>query len=156
MRRYSRQFSLRLRAALPLRALLALIGAASIHAGPPASAQASDYRSRETVPPAWTHFSGLVKSQFEQWLAADEAVARRFRTWLAESAAKRNGAPSTLVVLAWLGPDGSVERVTFASLGDDRANEDLRQILTRGNVAASPPPEMLQPLHFRLSLNQAN
>jgi hypothetical protein len=33
------------------------------------------------------------------------------------------------------------------------ATEDLRTILMRGNVGEAPPPEMLQPLNLRFSLN---
>ena len=33
------------------------------------------------------------------------------------------------------------------------ATEDLRTILKRGNVGEAPPPEMLQPLNLRFSLN---
>jgi hypothetical protein len=58
-----------------------------------------------------------------------------------------------LVVRAWLNPDGTVEKVSFAALKDARADADLRTILTRGNVGEAPPPEMLQPLNLRFSLN---
>ena len=61
--------------------------------------------------------------------------------------------PPTLVVKAWLNPDGTVERVTFAALKDARADTDLHTILTRGNIGEAPPPEMLQPLNLRFSLN---
>jgi len=46
-----------------------------------------------------------------------------------------------------------VEKVSFAALKDARADADLRTILTRGNVGEAPPPEMLQPLNLRFSLN---
>ncbi len=58
-----------------------------------------------------------------------------------------------LEVRAWLNPDGTVEKVTFPSLKNEQADNDLRTILTRGNVGEAPPPEMLQPLHMRFSLN---
>lgn len=57
------------------------------------------------------------------------------------------------VVRAWLNPDGTVERVTFPAFDDAGATEDLRTILKRGNVGEAPPPEMLQPLNLRFSLN---
>jgi hypothetical protein len=34
-----------------------------------------------------------------------------------------------------------------------RPIEDLRTILKRGNVGEAPPPEMVQPLNLRFSLN---
>ena len=42
---------------------------------------------------------------------------------------------------------------TFAALKDARADTDLHTILTRGNIGEAPPPEMLQPLNLRFSLN---
>jgi hypothetical protein len=54
-----------------------------------------------------------------------------------------------MVVRAWLNPDGTVERVSFATLKDAKADADLRAILTRGNIGEAPPPEMLQPLNLR-------
>jgi hypothetical protein len=57
------------------------------------------------------------------------------------------------VVRAWLNPDGTVERVSFDALKDARADADLRIILKRGNIGEAPPPEMLQPLNLRFSLN---
>jgi hypothetical protein len=58
-----------------------------------------------------------------------------------------------LVVHAWLNPDGTVERVTFPPLNDAQADADLRTILKRGNIGEASPPEMLQPLNLRFSLN---
>jgi hypothetical protein len=46
-----------------------------------------------------------------------------------------------------------VERVSFAPLPDPAADGDLHTILKRGNIGEAPPPEMLQPLNLRFSLN---
>jgi hypothetical protein len=112
-----------------------------------------DYRDPSSAPPSWIQFAKLVKYRFESWMTADEAVANRFRTYLKEHNGKDDGPPQTLVVKAWLNPDGSVERVSFASLNDHQADEDLRTIHKRGNVGEAPPPEMVQPLNLRFSLN---
>jgi hypothetical protein len=112
-----------------------------------------EYREVAKAPPSWMQFAKLVKYRFETWMAADDEVARRFRTYCSERAGQADGPPQTLVVRAWLNPDGTVERVAFASLKDQRADEDLRTILKRGNVGEAPPPEMLQPVHLSLSLN---
>ncbi len=53
----------------------------------------------------------------------------------------------------WLNPDGSVERVSFPQLPDGQADQDLHTILKSGNIGEAPPPEMLQPLNLRFSLN---
>ncbi|UZE50946.1 hypothetical protein [Rhodopseudomonas sp. P2A-2r] len=136
-------------------ALLASIGLLSVPASSPV-AQGLDYRSPDTAPPAWGQFAKLVKYRFEEWISADDAVANRFRAWLKETNGKQDGPPTSLVVKAWLNPDGSVERVSFAAFKDERANTDLRAVLTRGNIGEAPPPEMLQPINLRFSLNIAN
>jgi hypothetical protein len=135
-----------------LSALLASIGLISAPV-PPARAQGLDYRSPEAAPPAWSQFAKLVKYRFEEWVSADEAIANRFRAWLKEANGTQDGPPSSLVVKAWLNPDGTVERVSFANFKDDRATTDLRTVLTRGNIGEAPPPEMLQPINLRFSLN---
>ena len=118
----------------------------------PAHAQTLNYRAADAAPPSWAQFAKLVKYRFEEWISEDEAVANRFRGWLTEHTGKEDGPPATLVVRAWLNPDGTVERIAFAPLKDSRANDDLHTILMRGNVGEAPPPEMLQPLNLRFSL----
>jgi hypothetical protein len=86
-------------------------------------------------------------------MGADEEVANRFRSNMIEQAGKEGGPPSSLVVRAWLNPDGTVDLVSFGSLKDVKAEADLRTILTRCNIGEAPPPEMLRPLNLRLSLN---
>jgi hypothetical protein len=119
----------------------------------PGPAQGLDYRDPAKAPPSWGQFAKLVQYRFETWIGADETVANRFRAYLTDHVGKEDGAPPTLVVKAWLNPDGTVERVTFAALKDERADADLHTILTRGNIGEAPPPEMLQPLNLRFSLN---
>jgi hypothetical protein len=112
-----------------------------------------DYRDPSSAPPSWLQFAKLVKYRFESWMTADEAVANRFRAYVAEHNGKDDGPPQTLVVKAWLNPDGTVERVSFPPLSDPQADQDLHTILKRGNVGEAPPPEMVQPLNLRFSLN---
>jgi hypothetical protein len=114
---------------------------------------AQDFRAFGAAPPSWVQFGKLVKYRFETWLMADEAVANRFRAYVVEHAGKENGPPQTIVVRAWLNPDGTVERVTFPPLPDADADEDLHTILKRGNIGEAPPPEMLQPLNLSFALN---
>ena len=96
-----------------------------------------DYRDPVQAPPSWAQFAKLVKYRFETWISADEAISNRFRTYIMEHSGKDDGPPPMLVVRAWLNPDGTVERT----------------ILKRGNIGEAPPPEMLQPLNLRFSLN---
>jgi hypothetical protein len=135
-------------------ALSALAFSAGLLAGPrPVTAQALDYRDPSKAPPSWGQFAKLVQYRFETWIGADEEVANRLRTYLTAHAGREDGPPASLVVRAWLNPDGTVERVSFAPLKDAKADADLRTILTRGNIGEAPPPEMLQPLNLRFSLN---
>ncbi|QPF88036.1 hypothetical protein IC762_08520 [Bradyrhizobium genosp. L] len=118
-----------------------------------APVRAEEFRAADQAPPSWGRFARLVKDRFEERVAADDAVANRFRAWVAGQSGKENGPPPSLVVRAWLNPDGTVEKVGFAALADAHATEDLRTILTRGNIGEAPPPDMLQPLNLRFSLN---
>jgi hypothetical protein len=119
----------------------------------PAPALALDYRDPDKAPPSWAQFAKLVKYRFETWVAADEPVAKRFRAYIVDHAGKDDAPPPTLVVRAWLNPDGTVERVAFAPLPDPQADDDLHTILKSGNIGEAPPPEMLQPLNLRFSLS---
>jgi hypothetical protein len=112
-----------------------------------------DYRDPASAPPSWTQFAKLVKYRFESWMTADEAVANRFRAYLVGHNGQDDGPPPSLVVRAWLNPDGTVERVSFPPLSDAQADQDLHTILKRGNIGEAPPPEMMQPLNLRFSLN---
>ena len=149
--------SLPRRLAVPAVAALALAVALTCAAQVlSTAASAQDFREVGEAPPSWVQFGKLVKYRFETWLMEDEPVANRLRGYVVEHAGKDNGPPPTIVVRAWLNPDGSVERVAFPPLPDPRADEYLRTILTRGSIGEAPPPEMLQPLNLRFSLNPRN
>ena len=120
-----------------------------------ASAQTTQFRDPASVPPSWTQFSRLVKYRFEEWLGSNDPIAARFRAYLKIHAGASDGAPETLVVQAWINPDGSVQRVAFPALGDPGATKDLQTILSRGSIGERPPPEMLQPIRLRFNLSAA-
>ncbi|MDC7787014.1 hypothetical protein PQJ75_24870 [Rhodoplanes sp. TEM] len=120
--------------------------------GHSAAAQGAAYQAGDQAPASWTQFAQLVKVRFEEWVAADDEVAGRFRSYVKDRAGQAGGPPASVVVRAWVNPDGSVERVSFPPLPDARADADLRTILQRGNVGGAPPPEMLQPLNLRFAI----
>ncbi|MDQ8728076.1 hypothetical protein [Bradyrhizobium sp. LHD-71] len=120
----------------------------------PASAQTLDFREPGKAPPSWLQFAKLLQYRFEEWVGSDDPIAARFRVYLKAHAGTSDGPPSTLTVRAWVNPDGTVGRVAFAAFADAGATEDLRTVLTRGNVGEAPPPEMLQPINLRFSLNR--
>lgn len=133
-------------------ALLVTVAAVNATAMRPALAQIPDFRDPAKAPPAWGQFAKLVKYRFEEWIAADDGAAIRFRAYLKIHRGASDGPPQSLVVKVWVNPDGTVERVSFPAFGDAVATQDLRTILTRGNIGEAPPPEMLQPLVLRFSL----
>jgi hypothetical protein len=116
----------------------------------PTDSQRSDYRSAAAAPAAWQEFAKQLQNRFQQRLAADEGAARRFQDDMAKLAEGKNAAPPTLIVRTWILPDGKVERVESEGL-DPVSAISLRTLLA-GEGVGVPPPDMLQPLHLRLTL----
>lgn len=65
-----------------------------------AFSQALDFRAPDAAPPAWGQFAKLVKYRFEEWIAADDVIANRFRAWVKAASASDKTTPSSLVVKA--------------------------------------------------------
>jgi hypothetical protein len=113
----------------------------------------SNYVSAAQAPPSWGQFSKLVKYRFESWIGANDPIANRLRGYLARHAGQADGPPQMLRASVWVNPDGTIERVSFPPLNNEQADSDLHTVLNRGNVGEAPPPEMLQPIRLRFSLN---
>lgn len=118
---------------------------------PSAVAEDVGYRSATAAPVAWQEFARRLQSEFQQRLVADDEAGRQFQDYMAKRAARAGATPLTPVVRAWVLPDGKVERIEVDDIGDAAAAVSLRALLAHGDVGA-PPPDMLQPLHLRLSL----
>lgn len=116
-----------------------------------AAAQDSDFRSASKAPVSWQEFAKQLQDRFQQRLASADEQARNFQHYMAKRGKASSTTSLTLVVRAWVLPGGQVERLEFDGLNDDAVAVDLRALLARGDVGA-PPPDMLQPLHLRLSL----
>ncbi|MEW6639084.1 MAG: hypothetical protein AB1586_01170 [Pseudomonadota bacterium] len=114
----------------------------------PAVAQRADFQSAAAAPAAWQAFAKQLQSQFQQQLAGEDVAARQVRDSMAGHGA--DASPVSVVVRAWILPSGTVEKIDFDNLEPDVARP-LRTLLIRDNVG-SPPADMLQPLHLRLSL----
>ncbi|WP_390885667.1 YbaB/EbfC family DNA-binding protein [Burkholderia territorii] len=114
----------------------------------PVAAQTAD------VPQPWISYAQLVGRQFQAWLEADGDPADRLHRYLEERVlnARADAPPPAIVVRAWIGANGAVTRVEFASLGSADADATLRQLLTASPLTEAPPPDMLQPLRVRLRL----
>ncbi|KUZ17362.1 hypothetical protein WI69_17420 [Burkholderia diffusa] len=114
----------------------------------PVAAQTAD------VPQPWISYAQLVGRQFQAWLEADGDAADRLHRYLEQRVlnARADAPPPAIVVRAWIGANGAVTRVEFASLGSADADATLRQLLTESPINEAPPLDMLQPLRVRLRL----
>jgi hypothetical protein len=128
-------------------------GAAAI---PVAAAKTDPYRPPDAVPASWVRYAQLVQGRLQQWLAADDAVAYRFHLFLQGRDAAANTPPAALIVKVWIARDGKVQRVEFAPLRDQQATDDLRAILTQGNIGQPPPHDLLQPIQLKLALKMTS
>jgi hypothetical protein len=117
----------------------------------PAAVDNGSYRSATAAPETWQAFAKQLQGQVEQRLAGDDERARRFQDYLTRRSQQADAPPLTVALRTWVLADGKLDRVEFDGIDDPAAIEDLRALLVDGNVGA-PPPEMLQPLHLRLSL----
>jgi len=124
-----------------------------ILAGTMGDVRAAAFKLPSEAPPSWVQFSKLVKYRFEEWLRADDPIADRFRIYVKVHAGRWDGPPPMMTVRAWINRDGSVAKVTFPPLKDPGATRDLDLLLTRGNIGEGPPPDMLQPINLRFSLD---
>ncbi|WP_180970586.1 YbaB/EbfC family DNA-binding protein [Burkholderia sp. WAC0059] len=107
------------------------------------------------VPQSWVIYAQQVGQQFQAWIEADDPDADRFHQYLDArmgEASPDHPPASTILVRAWIGPDGRVTQVLFDSLGDTGADATLRTLLTVHPVPSSPPPDMRQPLRIRLHI----
>jgi hypothetical protein len=131
-------------------AMAGLLGGIGAEASP-VSAEDSNYRSVTTAPEAWQAFAKQLQGRIEEQLAGDDERARHFQDYLAARANGADEQSQTFVLRAWFLADGTVNRVEFDGIDDPDAILNLRALLISDKVGA-PPPEMLQPLHLRLSL----
>jgi hypothetical protein len=111
----------------------------------------TNYRSADTVPATWQAFARQLQEKVEQRLAGDDEKARRFQDYLANRPAAADATPVRLVLQTWISATGRLHRVELGGINDPEVLDNLRVLLT-GNDVGAPPPEMLQPLHLRLSL----
>ena len=138
------------RLACSFGALVALFGGDTVRGAPFQGPEGAEYRSASTVPPAWQEFASRLQNRFQEQLAADDDEVRGIQDDLAERAAAAGGTTPAITVRAWILPDGKIDRLECNGL-DDVSAVALKSLLTRVD-AGTPPADMLQPLHLRLSL----
>lgn len=137
----------------PIARAAFLLACYMILAGTSSYLRAAEFKLPSQAPPSWVQFSKLVKYRFEEWLRADDPIADRFRIYVKVHAGRWDGPPPMMTVRAWISRDGSVAKVAFPPLKDFGATRDLDLLLTRGNIGEGPPPDMLQPINLRFSLD---
>ncbi|WP_156438925.1 hypothetical protein [Bradyrhizobium valentinum] len=128
-----------------------LIAAGAEAKASPVAAASGEYRSATAVPEAWQAFGRQVQQKFEQQLAGDTDGARRIQDYLTRRGGAADAPALKLAVRAWVLSDGRVSRVEVDGMDDAGIRIELRALLMAGGVG-TPPLEMLQPLHLRLSL----
>lgn len=106
------------------------------------------------MPQSWLRYAGLVSRQFEVQLAAGDPVAVRFHRFLELQATSAADHPplNELKVKVWIGRNGEIVHLDFASLGNAQADDDLRRLLNREPASEPPPADMRQPLILSIAL----
>lgn len=104
------------------------------------------------IPATWSAFAARVQTSFQQRLAGKDDAALQFQDFLGKRFDRPGTPPPSVIVRAWIGPDGKVERLEFEGVFDLDVIVNLRAVLVTADVGAPPPVEMPQPLRLRLSL----
>ncbi|MGO4683753.1 hypothetical protein [Hyphomicrobium sp. 2TAF46] len=112
--------------------------------------QQSSFRPPAGVPKAWIEFAGDLRGKAEALLKSDDPQARKLRAALDEVRNGGDAQPLQVAVRVWIARDGRVERVDFGSVSET-IDPDLKSLLLRV-ATPTPPADMLQPVHLKLSL----
>jgi hypothetical protein len=135
----------------PAAAMAGLIVAGADAKAAPVAVESGEYRPATTVPETWQVFARQLQQTFEQQLAGDSDGAHRIHDYLMRRGGAADAPALKLALRAWVSADGRVSRIEVDGMDDVGMRAELRALLmVRG--AGAPPPEMLQPLHLRLSL----
>lgn len=109
-----------------------------------------------SIPQPWISYARLASGQFQSWLSdpASDAVQRlHARMQERMLKAQADQPPPALIVKVWVGTEGHVDGVSFATLGDPVTDSDLQSILTSRALSEPPPRDMKQPMILQLNLD---
>jgi hypothetical protein len=119
------------------------------------SGNQSEKPAPREIPATWQAFAARVQVKFQQRLAGDDAAAKQFQDYMTRRFDKPGTPPPSVIVRAWIGGDGKVDRLEFEGVFDLDVIVNLRAVLVSADVGTPPPPEMPQPLRLRLLLGRA-
>ena len=133
-----------------LRSLLALATPLIVAGGFVGSHAAigHEYRASAAAPAEWRAYAQRLQGLFRDELSDDDII-RSLAAARDRAAAEK--LPTTFTVRAWITQDGKIARLEFSGL-DETTTSAVRARLMRTDVGTSPPADMLQPIHLKLSL----
>jgi hypothetical protein len=121
--------------------------------GTSASAQQANYRPSKDAPASWQDFALDLQTRLVERLAGDDDATRLLHRLL-EARGTKQVSGQTIIVKVWVTTSGRIARLEFDGL-DREVADALRRVFERAGVDVPPPPDLLQPLHLRLSLRGA-
>jgi hypothetical protein len=136
-----------------LAAFLGLVAAAtdlSDVGASTAAAQPALYRSAAEVPASWRDFAMELQTKLQARLTADAKAVGKIADGMRRLEHSDDATPGAIIVRAWMSPSGKIQRLVFDDLNGDVVTV-LHTLLDNDDVGL-PPPDMLQPVHLRLSL----
>jgi hypothetical protein len=107
-----------------------------------------EYRASAAAPAEWRAYAQRLQGLFRDELSDDDII-RSLAATRDKAAAEK--LPTTFTVRAWITQDGKIARLEFSGL-DETTTSAVRARLMRTDVGTSPPADMLQPIHLKLSL----
>jgi hypothetical protein len=107
-----------------------------------------EYRASAAAPAEWRAYAQRLQGLFRDELSDDDII-RSLAAARDKAAAEK--LPTTFTVRAWITQDGKIARLEFSGL-DETTTSAVRARLMRTDVGTSPPADMLQPIHLKLSL----
>jgi hypothetical protein len=107
----------------------------------------SHFVTPDQAPASWVAYAKAATVTLTGWVNSDDHRALRVRA--AMQAAQAGSSAPALIIRIWLGSDGTLSRVDFASLGNAEADQDLHTLLV-GRQLPVPPKHMRQPLSLAL------
>lgn len=99
------------------------------------------------APAAWVAYAETVSQAVSTWLEEDAEPSVAVRAYMGAAQAAE-GEVQPLALKIWIDGHGRLTRIDFPPFAHAEANTALRDALVGRTLAASPPPDMIQPLRI--------